>query len=150
MLRFHVGSDHAAVGLRLAIVAHLRALGHEVSEIGPAEGERCDYPDHAATVGRAVAAQHSDLGVLVCGTGIGVSIAANKIPGVRAALVHDLTTASLAAQHNNANVLCIGGRLLAEQLAIELVDAWLDTPFETRHQHRLDKIAALEQPNDQG
>jgi ribose 5-phosphate isomerase B len=87
---------------------------------------------------------------LVCGTGIGVSIAANKIPRVRAALVHDLTTATLAAQHNNANVLCLGGRLLAPQLVSELVDAWLQTPFEARHQHRLDKIAALERHSDGG
>jgi ribose 5-phosphate isomerase B len=134
------------VSLRLDVVTRLRALGHTVTEIGPAEGERCDYPDHAATVGRAVSAGTSDLGVLVCGTGIGVSIAANKIPGVRAALVHDVTTAKFAAQHNNANVLCLGGRLLAPQLALELVDAWLATPFETRHQHRLDKITALERP----
>jgi ribose 5-phosphate isomerase B len=146
MIRIHVGSDHAAVGLRLAIVAHLRALGHAITEVGPDEGERCDYPDHAATVARAVSDGTSQLGVLVCGTGIGVSIAANKIPGVRAALVHDLTTARFAAEHNNANVLCLGGRLLAPQLALELIEAWLDTPFETRHQHRLDKITALEGP----
>ncbi|MGB0589120.1 MAG: ribose 5-phosphate isomerase B [Myxococcota bacterium] len=150
MRRIHVGSDHAAVGLRLEVVAHLRELGHSVTEIGPLEGERCDYPDHAATVARAVSSGASDLGVLVCGTGIGVSIAANKIPGVRAALVHDITTATLAAQHNNANVLCVGGRLLAPQLALELVDAWLSTPFETRHQHRLDKITALEGPTTDG
>lgn len=150
MHRIHVGSDHAAVGLRQAVVAHLRTLGHEVSEVGPAEGERCDYPDHAATVARAVSDGTSSLGVLVCGTGIGVSIAANKVPGVRAALVHDVTTATLAAEHNNANVLCLGGRLLATQLALELVEAWLDTPFETRHQHRLDKITALEGPQRGG
>ena len=150
MSRIHVGSDHAAVGLRQALVAHLREAGHDVVEVGPAEGERCDYPDHAATVGRAVSTANADLGVLVCGTGIGVSIAANKIPGVRAALVHDLTTATLAAQHNNANVLCIGGRLLAPELARELVDVWLNTPFEVRHQHRLDKITALEGPTTGG
>jgi ribose 5-phosphate isomerase B len=150
MRRIHVGSDHAAVGLRLEVVAHLRDLGHSVTEVGPAEGERCDYPDHAATVARAVSDGTSDVGVLVCGTGIGVSIAANKIDGIRAALVHDITTAKFAAQHNNANVLCIGGRLLAPQLALELVDTWLETPFETRHQHRLDKITALERPTTGG
>ena len=150
MLRIHVGSDHAAVGLRLTVVEHLRGLGHEVTEIGPAEGERCDYPDHAATVARAVSDGDSNLGVLVCGTGIGVSIAANKIPGIRAALVHDLTTARFAAQHNDANVLCLGGRLLAPQLALELIDAWLTTPFEARHQHRLDKITVLERPRGSG
>lgn len=150
MSRIHVGSDHAAVGLRRSLVVHLQNAGHTVVEIGPEEGERCDYPDHAASVGRAVSDGSAELGVLVCGTGIGVSIAANKVPGVRAALVHDLTTATLAAQHNNANVLCIGGRLLAPELAHQLVDAWLNTPFEERHQHRLDKITALEGPSNAG
>lgn len=144
MARIDVGSDHAAVGLRNAVVAHLRTRGFEVVEVGPAEGERVDYPDEGAKVARAVAAGEAERGVLICGTGIGVSIAANKVAGIRAALVHDVTTARLAAQHNRANVLCIGGRLLAEPLALECVDTWLDTPFEERHQHRLDKITALE------
>ena len=144
MTRIFVGSDHAAIGTRRAIATHLIASGHTVGQTGPDPGARCDYPDEAATVARAVVDGQYDLGILVCGTGIGVSIAANKIPGVRAALVHDLTTASLAAQHNDANVLCLGGRLLADTQAIALVDAWLATPFEARHQHRLDKIRALE------
>ena len=136
MARIDVGSDHAAVGLRRAVVSHLRERGFDVREVGPAEGERVDYPDQAAEVARAVAAGDAERGVLVCGTGIGVSIAANKVPGIRAALVHDVTTARLASQHNRANVLCLGGRLLAEPFALELVDAWLNTPFESRHQHR--------------
>ena len=103
-----------------------------------------DYPDQAGTVAEAVGAGEAELGLLVCGTGIGMSIAANKVAGIRAALVHDPITASLAAQHNNANVLCLGGRLMAKEYAISLVDAWLETPFEARHQHRLDKIATLE------
>jgi ribose 5-phosphate isomerase B len=142
--RLVVGSDHAAVSLRQAIAAHLRERGLEAAEIGPAPGERCDYPDHAATVARAVASGEFDLGLLVCGTGIGMSIAANKIPGIRAALVHDPFTAQMAAMHNNANVLCLGGRLLAEAYALDLIDHWLDTEFETRHSARLDKITALE------
>lgn len=144
MKRLVVGSDHAAVQLRCAIVAHLRALGHEVAEIGPSSGQRVDYPDQAAAVGRAVAGGDADLGVLVCGTGVGVCIAANKVRGVRAALVHDPVTARLAAMHNAANVLCLGGRLLATEYALGLVDEWLATPFEARHQPRLDKISALE------
>ena len=91
-----------------------------------------------------------ETGVLVCGSGIGISIAANRNPKVRAALIHDALGARTSRQHNNANVLCIGGRLLAPQLALELVDAWLDTPFEARHQHRLDKITALEGPTTGG
>lgn len=142
--RIRVGSDHAAIGLRQAIVRHLRAGGYEVGEVGPAPGERSDYPDAAADVARAVVAGEVDRGVLVCGTGIGVSIAANKVPGVRAALVHDPVTARLAAEHNGAHVLCMGARLLAEEYALELVDTWLGTQFEQRHQARLDKIAALE------
>ncbi len=142
--RLVVGSDHAAVSLRQAIAAHLRQRGLEATEIGPAPGERCDYPDHASTVARAVAAGEYDRGLLVCGTGIGMSIAANKVAGIRAALVHDPFTAQMAAMHNDANVLCLGGRLLAESYALDLVDAWLDTEFEVRHQARLDKISALE------
>ncbi|MGM0577479.1 MAG: ribose 5-phosphate isomerase B [Myxococcota bacterium] len=142
--RIHVGSDHAAIAMRRAIVAHLRERGLEVVEIGPEDGERVDYPDQAGEVARAVSSGDADRGILVCGTGIGMSIAANKVPGVRAALVHDPTTARLASQHNRANVLCMGGRLLAAEYALELVDAWLETPFEERHQHRLDKIVGLE------
>lgn len=139
-----VGSDHAAIGLRRAVVAHLTSQGWTVREVGPSEGERVDYPDQAADVARSVARGDAVLGVLVCGTGIGVSIAANKIPGVRAALVHDVTTARLAREHNQANVLCLGGRLLAEAFALQCIDAWLGAEFETRHQHRLDKLSQLD------
>lgn len=149
MARIDVGSDHAAVALREAIAAHLSGRGYDVVQVGPPEGGRVDYPDQAAAVGRAVRDGDAALGILVCGTGIGMSIAANRIPGIRAALVHDPTTARLAAMHNNANVLCLGGRLLATEYALDLVDTWLDTEFETRHQARLDKIAALE-PNPLG
>lgn len=142
-MRLLVGSDHAGIGMRGAIAAHLAARGHAVEEVGPAVGERSDYPDAAAAVAREVAAGRAR-GVLVCGTGIGVSIAANKIAGVRAALVHDPVTARLAAEHNAANVLCLGARLLANEYAITCVDAWLDAAFEARHQVRVDKISALE------
>ncbi|TNF28294.1 MAG: ribose 5-phosphate isomerase B [Deltaproteobacteria bacterium] len=139
-----VGSDHAAIAMRQAIATHLAARGIDVIEVGPGVGEKSDYPDQAHLVASAVVRHEADLGILCCGTGIGMSIAANKVAGIRAALVHDPVTARLAAQHNAANVLCLGGRLLAEDYANELVDHWLDTAFEARHQGRLDKIAALE------
>lgn len=158
-MRVVVGSDHAGLEMRSAIAAHLAARGYAVVEIGPAAGERSDYPDAAAEVARRVATPSSTgvtpasadaVGILLCGTGIGVSIAANKVPGARAALVHDLVTARLAAEHNGANVLCLGARLLAVDYAIQCVDAWLGARFEPRHQHRLDKIAALEGPRPSG
>ena len=144
-MRYIVGSDHAGIGMRGALVAHLAARGFAVEEVGPAVGERSDYPDAAAAVGRAVVGDRDNArGVLICGTGIGMSIAANKVVGVRAALVHDLLTAQLAAQHNAANVLCLGARLLANEYAVMCLDAWIDTAFEARHQVRIDKIAALD------
>lgn len=142
--RFVVGSDHAGIEMRAALVAHLESRGFVVTEIGPRQGERSDYPDAAGEVGRAVVAEAGTRGVLVCGTGIGVSIAANKVRGVRAALVHDLVTARLAAEHNAANVLCLGARLLAVPYALMCLDAWLDAAFEARHQGRIEKIAGLE------
>ncbi|MFT7580412.1 MAG: ribose 5-phosphate isomerase B [Myxococcota bacterium] len=143
-LTIGVGSDHAAIGLRGALADHLRQRGHTVWTCGPETGARSDYPDQASEVSHGVVSGRCDLGVLVCGTGIGMSIAANKVAGIRAALVHEPVTARLAAQHNRANVLCLGGRLLATEYAIELLDIWLDTAFEARHQARLDKIHALE------
>jgi ribose 5-phosphate isomerase B len=144
-MRLAVASDHAAVSLRRAVVAHLREGGHEVVEHGPAaDDERVDYPTEAAWAARHVADGAVERAVLLCGTGIGVSIAANKIAGVRAALVHDVTTARLAAEHNDANVLCLGARVLGQVVALECVDAWLSTPFVARHRARLDLIAGLE------
>ncbi len=142
--RILVASDHAAIVLRRAIARHLEARGFEVSEFGPTDGERSDYPDQAFVVAEAVARGEAARGVLVCGTGIGMSIAANKVDGVRAALVSDPVTARLAGEHNAANVLCLGGRLLAEPYAIGLVDTWLESSFEPRHQPRLDRISAYE------
>lgn len=149
MASFLVGSDHAGIGMRAAIVAHLAERGHVVVEIGPRAGEKADYPDPAGEVARAVVSSNGAArGVLVCGTGIGMSIAANKVRGVRAALVHDPVTARLAAEHNAANVLCLGARLLADAYALGCVDAWLEAAFEARHQVRIAKIAALEARED--
>ena len=123
----------------------LAERGVVVADLGTAPGERVDYPDYAARVARKVVSGEYDAGVLVCGTGIGMSIAANKVNGVRAALVHDPFTARMAREHNDANILVLGGRLMAPQYAWECVHPWLQGSFEVRHQARLDKIAALEQ-----
>jgi len=147
-MRIAIGSDHGGFGLKQVLAGLLSAEGHEVVDFGTDSAASVDYPLYAASVAREVAAGRCDRGVLVCGTGIGVSIAANKIRGVRAALVHDETTARLAAQHNDANVLCLGGRLLAEPMAFELVRIWLSTPFEPRHRRRLDLITELEARGD--
>ena len=142
-MRIAIASDHAAVAARAAVRDDLAARGVEIVDCGCADGERVDYPDYAERVARHVADGSCDRGVLLCGTGIGMSIAANKISGIRAALVHDVTTAQLAAQHNDANVLCLGARVLGPVTIAACIAAWLDTPFEARHQRRLDKIAAL-------
>lgn len=139
-----LGSDHAAFRMKAHLASALAARGYQVLDVGTHSEMSCDYPDFAAAVGAAVVRAEAALGVLVCGTGIGMSIAANKIPGIRAALVHDPVTARLARQHNDANVLCLGARLLAPEYAEELLLAWLDAAFEPRHLRRLDKIAALE------
>ena len=143
-MRIALGSDHAAVDARQIVAAALAKAGHTALDLGCAAGERVDYPDFAAKVARAVVSGEADAGVLLCGTGIGMSIAANKIDGVRAALVHDVTTARLAAEHNDANVLCLGARVLGPITLVECTLAWLGTTFEPRHQARLAKIAALE------
>lgn len=139
-----LGSDHAAFRMKAYLARALVARGYQVADLGTHSEQSCDYPDYAAAVGAAVARGEAALGVLVCGTGIGMSIAANKVPGVRAALVHDPVTARLARQHNDANVLCLGARLMAPEYAEELLFTWLDAAFEPRHLRRLDKIASLE------
>lgn len=145
MLRVALGSDHAGFELRQVFVAHLRGLGHEVVDLGCAVPERCDYPDFGAAVGRAVVAGDADLGVCVCGSGIGIAIAANKVPGVRAATVHDVTSARLSRQHNDANVMCIGERFVGEQTALDSLDAFLAASFEGgRHADRVAKIHQLD------
>ena len=118
-------------------------------DLGTGGAESVDYPDYAEQVAREVASGHADRGILLCGTGIGMSIAANKVPGIRAALVHDVTTARMSRLHNDANVLALGGGLLGDRLLRDIVTAWLTTDFEGgRHQRRLDKIARLEQTHD--
>ncbi|HWC10114.1 MAG TPA: ribose 5-phosphate isomerase B, partial [Acidimicrobiales bacterium] len=143
--RVAIGSDHAGVELKAHLVEHLREAGHTVDDVGTSGTESVDYPDYGALVARAVAAGDADLGVCVCGTGIGIGIAANKVPGVRAAIVHDVTSATMARRHNDANVVCLGARLLGPQVAADALDAFLATAFEGgRHQRRIDRLAGLE------
>jgi ribose 5-phosphate isomerase B len=145
-MRIAVGSDHAGFALKTEVVEHLAAAGHDVVDLGTDSAEvSVDYPDFGAAVGRAVASGDAAAGICVCGSGIGISIAANKVAGVRAALAHDVTTASLSRRHNDANVLCLGERTTGRQVALDAVDAFLATAFEGgRHQRRIDEIAGLE------
>ena len=144
-MRIAIGSDHGGLALKGAIAAFLQGRGHEVLDLGTDSEASVDYPDFGEKVARAVAAGQADQGIVLCGTGIGISIAANKIPGIRAALVTDAFMARMAREHNDANVLALGGRILTPEQGCELVAAWLDATFEGgRHQGRLDKIAALE------
>jgi ribose 5-phosphate isomerase B len=140
-----LGSDHAGVQLKAAIAEHLRGLGHEVEDLGAHDESSVDYPDFAEAVGKAVTSGRAERGVLICGTGVGISISANKLPGVRAALCGDTFSARMSREHNDANVLCLGARVVGTGLALDIVSTWLDAGFEGgRHQRRLDKIAALE------
>lgn len=140
-----IGSDHGGVSHKSAISSYLTGRGLEVADAGTNGDASVDYPDFGRKVAEMVASGQADSGILVCGTGIGMSIAANKVPGIRAALVTDSFMARMAKEHNNANILVLGGRVLDEQKACELVGAWLDASFEGgRHQGRLDKITEIE------
>ena len=138
--------DHGGYVLMQAVKKHLDELGLAWRDFGTYTDESCDYPDYAAPAARAVASGECDRGILICGTGIGMSIAANKIPGIRAATCSDCFSAEATRQHNDANMLAMGARVLGEGLALKIVDIFLTTPFMGgRHQRRIDKIAALEQ-----
>lgn len=140
-----IGSDHGGFALKESIKQHLLERGVAFEDFGTLTGERCDYPDIAAQVARAVSSGRCQQGLLVCGTGIGMSMAANKVPGIRAACCSDAYSARYTRLHNDANILCLGGRVVGPGLAQELVDVFLDTGFEGgRHQTRIDKISELE------
>ncbi|MCD6374310.1 MAG: ribose 5-phosphate isomerase B [Caldisericaceae bacterium] len=143
-MKLAIGADHAGYVLKEQIKEYLKSKDIDFKDVGTFKIESCDYPEFAYKVGQAVANGEADLGILICGTGIGMSITANKIKGIRAALVHDEQTAKLSRQHNNANVLCMGGRILSEDLAKKIVDVWLNTSFEGgRHEKRLKLITQL-------
>ncbi len=137
-----IGCDHGGYALKRAILRHLDARGIDYKDYGTDSEESCDYPDYARAVAEAVAQGEADFGILICGTGIGMSIAANKVPGVRAALCGDCFSAEATRAHNDANVLALGARVLGEGLALKIVDTFLDTPFsnDERHIRRIRKI----------
>ena len=144
-MRVVVGCDHRGFGVKSKLVELVARLGHEVEDVGTFSAESMDYPDVAAIVGRKISAGEVDRGILICGTGIGMSIAANKFAGVRAAPCHDDLTAELSRRHNDLNVLCLSADLLGEKLIDRMVEIWLSTPFEAgRHARRIEKICGLE------
>jgi ribose 5-phosphate isomerase B len=145
-MRIALGSDHAGFDLKVVLATSLAEWGHDTLDLGTHDAiESVDYPDFGAAVGRSVASGECDLGVAVCGSGIGISIAANKVPGVRAAVVHDVTSAHLAREHNHANVLCLGSRVIGSTVAVEALGAWLNaTPAEGRHVVRIAKLDELD------
>ncbi|HEV3280023.1 MAG TPA: ribose 5-phosphate isomerase B [Acidimicrobiales bacterium] len=145
-MRIAVGSDHAGFELKATLAKHLADAGHQVIDLGTGSPDiPVDYPEFGLAVGRSVTEGRADRGVCVCGTGIGIGIAANKVGGVRAATVHDVTTATLARRHNDANIICLGGRTTGTAEAVDAVDAFFSAEFEGgRHRRRLDEIAEFE------
>jgi ribose 5-phosphate isomerase B len=145
-MRIVLGADHAGVALKDQLKKHLDQRGIEYTDVGTTTIESVDYPDYASRVAHEVASGAFDRGILVCGTGIGMAIAANKVAGIRAAPVVDQMSATLSREHNDANVLALGARVTTPEVAVKLVDIFLDTPFSGgRHQRRIDKIAAMDQ-----
>ena len=145
-MKISIGCDHGALALKNKMVAHLTDRGYDVKDFGTYTADSCDYPDYVAAAARAVACGECERGVVLCTTGIGVSIAANKIPGIRCALLSDLMSARLTREHNDTNMMAIGAGVVGEMLALEILDTWLDTEFShnERHQRRIDKVMALE------
>lgn len=141
-----IGSDHAGFELKQVIMKHLEERNIEFKDYGTDSADSCDYAVYAEKTARAVVSGECELGLLFCGTGVGISIAANKVKGIRACCCSDLFSAEMTRMHNNANMLCLGGRVITPEKAIELVDIFLDTPFsgEERHQRRIDQIIDLE------
>ena len=145
-MKIAIGNDHAAVALKNGMVAYLTGLGHEVINFGTDSNDSCDYPAYGEAVGRAVVAGEADCGVLICGTGIGISIAANKVKGVRAAVVSEPVSARLTKLHNDANIIAFGARIVGPEMAKAIVDAYLGAEYEGgRHQRRVDMIHAIEE-----
>ena len=144
-MKIAIGNDHAAVEMKNEIKEYLESKGHEVINFGTDTSASCNYADYGKAVGKAVASGEVDGGVLICGTGVGISLAANKVKGVRAAVCSEPVSARLTKQHNNANIIAFGARIVGIELAKEIVDAYLDAEFEGgRHQTRVDMIMAIE------
>lgn len=144
-MKIAIGCDHGAFRLKNEIIEFLNGENYEVKDFGTYSEESCDYPDIALPVAEAVAKKEYDFGILVCGTGIGIGIAANKVPGIRAALCSDTFSAHATREHNNANILTMGQRVVGTGLALDIVKTFLNTEFEgERHQKRIDKISEIE------
>ena len=144
-MKIAIGCDHGGIVLKPAIVETLEKRGIQVEDMGCYDTSSVDYPDYALKVAEAVSRGECDKGIVLCGTGIGISIAANKVRGIRAGVVHDEFTAEMISAHNNANVIAIGGRMVSPEMAAKMVGIWLDTPFQGgRHEGRVEKISAIE------
>ena len=144
-MKIGIGNDHAAVDMKNQVVEYLEGKGYEVVNFGTDTYESCNYPEYGEKVGRAVAAGDVDLGIPICGTGVGISLAANKVKGVRAVVCSEPYSAKLSRQHNNTNILAFGARVIGIELAKMIIDEWLSAEFEGgRHQTRVDMITAIE------
>ena len=144
-MKIAIGNDHAAVEMKMEIMEYLKSLGHEVINLGTDTTDSCNYPEYGERVGHAVVNGEAECGVLICGTGVGISIAANKVPGVRAAVCSDVTTAHLVKEHNDANIIAFGARIVGMETAKDIVKAYLDAEFlGGRHQTRVDLIHEIE------
>ena len=144
-MKIGIGNDHSAVEMKQEVMKFLQDLGYEVVNYGTDSTESCDYPVYGEKVGRAVAAGDVDLGILICGTGVGISLAANKVKGVRAAVCSEPYSARLSRQHNNTNILAFGARVIGIELAKMIIEEWLHAEFEGgRHQRRVDMIMAIQ------
>jgi ribose 5-phosphate isomerase B len=147
-MKIAIGNDHSAVELKNIIMEYVRGMGHEVVNFGTDTEESCNYPEYGEKVGRAVASGEYDCGILICGTGVGISLAANKVNGVRAAVCSDVTTAHLVKEHNNANIIAFGARIVGAELAKDIVKAYLEAEFMGgRHATRVDMIMEIETRN---
>ena len=145
-MKIYIGSDHGGFELKQALVPFLIDLGHEVDDQGTDSSASVDYPNYAKKVGQAVVADKVSLGIVICGTGIGISLAANKVKGIRCALLSDVVSARLTREHNDTNMMAMGAGIVGNILAQQIVDTWLGTEFSggERHQRRIDKMMALE------
>ena len=144
-MKISIGCDHGALTLKNKVVAHLEKQGHEVKDFGTYSLASCDYPDFAGPAAQAVASGECEKGIVLCTTGIGVSITANKVKGIRCALLSDVMSARMTRQHNDTNMMAIGAAVVGQMLALEIIDTWLGTDYEGgRHQRRIDKMMALE------
>ncbi|MDE6189492.1 MAG: ribose 5-phosphate isomerase B [Clostridia bacterium] len=144
-MKIAIACDHGGIAIKAEVLQVLKENEIEVEDFGCFDGASVDYPDYALKVAEAVSKGKADKGIILCGTGIGISIAANKVKGIRAAVCHDLFTAQMCAQHNDANILAMGGRVVSSELAAQMTQVWLNTPFEGgRHSIRVGKIAEIE------